>query len=321
MRESRRPARWLMCALLITVLPSFSIAMPAGAAGNAELSQQIISNPVPGYVPIANSSLQSEVNYLNQIEQSAIGPAGGKASAAADGWHDPSAKLGIAIILDAFNYPQGVNFDLAKNSAAAGLSFCDAGTSAVPVSDTPIAGIPDSHLVMCQKLASGAQPMVAAWGKANVLGMVVTSVAAMSPDKLASIATQQYNAMSSLNTAVGSGSNTGLILGLVAAGVVVLAVVAAIVLVVRARRRSAADQLQLAVYRAAMPGPVIANDTSAEGAVSSPPEDPPAGWYEDPANLSGRRYWTGSDWGPAEEQAEPVPQALVTDPDEMTTSD
>jgi hypothetical protein len=237
MSASRWSTRCLVRGLVVALAMSICVATPAGAVGDAQLSQQIIRNPVPGFQPIPTPNLQSRVNYLSQLEQSAIGPFGGKASIAANGWFNPSTKSGIEIILVAFSYPHASDHDLRGNAASAGLSFCAAGTASSPMSNTPIPGIPDSHLVQCQRLPSGAQPIVAAWVKANVLGMVVTGSSIMSPAQLTSIAIKQFNAMSSADTQIVGGSDTALIIGLIAAGVVLVGVIVSIVLVVRVRKR------------------------------------------------------------------------------------
>ena len=287
---------------------SMCIAMPAGAVGDAQLSQRIISNPIPGYQPISDAVLQSQVDYLNQLERSAIGPAGGTAAIAANGWRDPSTKTGVAIILVAFAIPHASDADIQKNAAAAGLSFCAAGTAASPVSNSPISGIPNSHLIKCQASPTGGHAMVATWMKANVLGMIVTSLSSMSPARLASVATEQFNAMSSTNTKTGGGTSTALIIGLAVAGVVLVSVIVVVVVVIRARKRSEADALQQASDGLGPEGPEVPVGASFGDGESSPQAGPPAGWYEDPEDSSARRYWTGAAWGPAADQGESTSQ-------------
>jgi hypothetical protein len=290
---------------------SICVATPAGAVGNDQLSKQIISNPVPGYQPVPASGLQSEVNYLNQLEESAIGPMGGKASVAVSGWRGPSNKVGVAIFLIAFSYPHANDHELQGNSASAGLSFC-AAAAEPPASNTPIPGVPDSHLFLCPKLPSGEQSMVATWVKANVLGMVVTSPAVMSANKLTRIAGEQYNAMSSANTQIGGGSNTILKIGLVAGGVVLAGVIVAVLLVMRARKRREARVPLVLSSEPKLGGSVVPLGVSVNGVEGLDQERPAAGWYEDPANSEGRRYWTGSAWGPAGGHTTPTSQTSAS---------
>lgn len=207
-----------------------------------------------------------------------------------NGWNDPSTKQGLAIFLAAFSYKHVQDQDqkLQASSGAAALALCVGASAASPVSNVPIPGIPASHLVKCQKAPTGVLPIVATWVKANVLAMIVTTESVIGPERLTAIAHEQYNAMSSSDTSVTSGSsNTALIVGLIAGGVVLVVVVVLILVVVRRRRRKATDASQ---------------------AMDNLPGDrPPAGWYPDPAHADRQRYWIGTEWGPPDTHPQSTP--------------
>ena len=124
--SSRSNAKWVAQTSLLTVVLSVFLVAPAAAAGNAQLNRQIISNPISGFQQFSTQNLQSEVTYLDQLEKAGIGPHGGTATVAVNGWNDPFTKQGLAIFLAAFSYEHVQDQDqkLQASSGAAALALC-----------------------------------------------------------------------------------------------------------------------------------------------------------------------------------------------------
>ncbi|HEX4082876.1 MAG TPA: DUF2510 domain-containing protein, partial [Acidimicrobiales bacterium] len=140
-------------------------------------------------------------------------------------------------------------------------------------------------LAICS-LPTGQQlpPAVAAFRRANVECLVVTRNVTTST--AIDAAKAQYRALPVGGVAAPS-SDTGVVVGIVvAAAILVILVTLVIVAVVFRRRRRRGAPASPWIYPAA---PVV----------------PAAGWYPDPGNSAGYRYWTGSAWGPAAPQPMP----------------
>jgi uncharacterized protein DUF2510 len=267
-------------------------ALPAGAAGAPSLDQHIVSQTVPGWSKVASSFMQTYVGYINGLEKAAIGPQGGTAITAAEGWHAPSnVHDTVLITLVAFSASGLSESQIAGQARvgaeSAGQSFCTGATGSPAKSDTPLSSIPNSHVIVC-KSVGGVTPVAVVWSKANVLALIETTDRSVVGPRLVQISNNEYRDMSSAATST-STSNVGLIAGLAAVGVVVVAAAITIPLVVSSRRRKAAA-------------------AAAAAAVPTPAGSPPAGWYPDPIDPSRGRYWNGVAWGPSGAEA---PQGAV----------
>jgi hypothetical protein len=277
-----------LCVPLLAVgLLAAPLATDAGATMDPHLEQYIVQNHLRGWVAEPASSMLDLVTYQDRVVDAAIGGAGLTAQGAAKGWHALGLTSNVVIIdltatfrttgdTSVFQVPE-------RTVAVAAETACESATGASPVSIIPIPAVPGSRLATCKTKSGDAfPPTVAAFKRANVLGMVftknVTTVTAVDAVKA------QYRALPSGGVAAAS-SDTGLVVAVVVA-VVVLCGGVVLLVVVRRRRRSE-----------------VAVPWTYPTTVAAPP---PPGWYPDPANPGGSRYWTGGGWGPPAPASPPM---------------
>ena len=275
----------------------FGRAAPTGGVGSGTILDtdgHIVTNPVPGWLPAPPAQVQRVVTLLTRVEGAAVSSFGGSAAVAGRGWQDPRAPRSILLIALVRVSAKGVGAsamdrELVTGAGVAADTFCEGATAKPPVSQNPVASIPDSHHAFCGPAPNGTTPSAVTFAKANVLAVLFNVT--LSADRLDAIATAQYAALPAADLSVSSGSrgskSTVLIIAIV---VLVVAAAAGAGLAIAARRRHKSRQVEsdLGV------GP-------AEGAdlVGEPGREmPPAGMYPDPTGTGRARYWTGREWGP-----------------------
>ena len=271
--------------VLVGVLVVLTVAAPAYALGDAELDRHIVTNPVPGWQAAPPAQVQRVVGLLTRVEGTAVSSFGGSAAVAGRGWQDPRAPRSILLITLVRVSAKGVGVaamdrELVTGAAVAADTFCEGATAKPPVSQNPIASIPDSHHAFCGPAPNGTTPSAVTFAKANVLAVLFN--VALSADRLDAIATAQYATLPA-----GDLSVTSLREAADAGG----AAVAGAGLAIAARRR---QHKRRQVESDLAVGP-------AEGAdlVGEPGRElPPAGMYPDPTGTGRARYWTGREWGP-----------------------
>ena len=281
--------------VLVGVLVVLTVAAPAYALGDAELDRHIVTNPVPGWQAAPPAQVQRVVGLLTRVEGTAVSSFGGSAAVAGRGWQDPRAPRSILLITLVRVSAKGVGVaamdrELVTGAAVAADTFCEGATAKPPVSQNPIASIPDSHHAFCGPAPNGTTPSAVTFAKANVLAVLFN--VALSADRLDAIATAQYATLPAGDLSVSSGSrgNKSIVL-IIAIVVLVVAAVAGAGLAIAARRR---QHKRRQVESDLAVGP-------AEGAdlVGEPGRElPPAGMYPDPTGTGRARYWTGREWGP-----------------------
>ncbi|HEY3842991.1 MAG TPA: DUF2510 domain-containing protein [Acidimicrobiales bacterium] len=286
-----------MGAGLIAVLVPIGWAMPAGAAGSPALDQKILPSPISGWPTMAPSYLDNYVTYINALEQAAVGPGGGTAVTAAEGWRSPASAQNFVLITlvritDASLTTIQSDQQLQQAARAAAASFCTGATGSAAKSVVSLVGIPHSYMVTCRSEADGRVPSAITWSTSNVLAIVASAQGAVGGPQLDQIAVRQYGAMSPAPS--GGGSSAGLDVGLgVGALIIALSVVAA---VRRARRHSAVAAALLAANEEGLVPVTPAVNPAAAGLLQEISATPQAGWYADPLDSSKRRYWTGTEW-------------------------
>jgi hypothetical protein len=307
-----RAVVWVLGALTLAIGLT---ATQAGAVGDQSLDQVILVNPLPGWQHLSAAVLSSASERLSSIEQSVIGPMGGRDAVAAEGWSDPSWSASITVFLVALAgrsgslFQSSVDSQLIVGANAAALNACASAVGRSPDFNTPVLGVPNSHLAECSSPNTGHTLLVAAWPRANVLAMVVASGVGSKGFTLAptvsSLVAGQYGEMSAGDTVVpeppsvatprapvSTGGHVALIvLGITLA--LIVGLVAGLCLAHIRRRRSPSLMAASGVEargHAFIPG--YPADTSSLG-------NPPAGWYPDPSVPDRRRFWTGQRWGPA----------------------
>jgi hypothetical protein len=288
-----------VCALVaVLVLPT----VQASAAGNAALDGHIISDPFAGGVAISSADLTTLANRLQSVESSVTSGSDAKAAVAAEGWHRPSSgNLQLIVALIAISDPTLSSSSLITQAGLAARSaastVCSGATGDLPASDEPVSPIPNSHYVVCKPSSTGVTAVAISTSRSNVFALIFSTEATVTRSQLTAIALRQYDAMSTDETSTSGGSGTWLVVGIIA-GVVVLLVAAAVLLTHRRRLKSRLAETSAAPW----PSGVGQGVPAPEGSPTT--GSPPAGWYADPANPQGRRYWTGAQWGPPEAPAE-----------------
>jgi hypothetical protein len=286
-------------AALIGVVVPIALVVPAGAAGNPALDQKILSAPISGWPTMATSYLDNYVTYINALEQAAVGPGGGAAVTAAEGWRSPSSATDFVLvtlvrITDARLTSTQSDQQLQQAARAAAASFCPGATGSVAKSVVTLVAIQHSYRVTCRPEADGRVPSAITWSSSNVLAIVASAQGAVGGPQLDQIAVRQYGAMSPTGSGGSGSSGTGLDVGLgVGALIVALSVVAA---VARARRRAAITAALLVANEEGLVPVTPTVNPAAAGLLQEISATPQAGWYADPLDASKRRYWTGSGW-------------------------
>ncbi len=284
-------------AALVALMVPIALALPAGAAGYPALDQKILTAPISGWPTLAPSYLDNYVTYINALEQAAVGPGGGTAVTAAEGWRSPtSAKDFVLVTLvritDARLTTTQSDQQLQQAARAAAASFCTGATGSAPKSVVSLVAIPRSYMVTCRPEADGRVPSAITWSRSNVLAIVASAQGAVGGPQLDQVAVRQYGAMSPATS--GGGSSDGLYVGLGAGALIVaLSVVAA---VMRARRRSAVTAALLVANDEGLVPVIPPVNPAGASLLQEISATPQAGWYADPLDASKRRYWTGTGW-------------------------
>jgi hypothetical protein len=281
-------------------LTTLLVATSAAAVGNAALDHYIVSDPNSGWLPVPTNSLNSYVNSIQRVEAAALTNTGYTTVIAAEGWHDPKSDKHLAIVtlIGITNNGSGSSSQnqAAIAAAASGAAPVCGATEAPPLTDQPLSSIPDSHQVVCNAVL-GETVSALIFPKANVLAFVFSDTLGLS--RLDAIAQDQYRALPSTDYAVTTGSSS--IAWAIETGVgaligVVLIAGAVVWWRIRRKRLSFATAHPLLGY--GMSADYTLHPGETQSTEPSMPTAPPAGWYPDPADMSAKRYWTGTEWGP-----------------------
>jgi hypothetical protein len=227
----------------ITLIGSLMIGVSAiGAAQNAGLSAQIISDPMANGVSFPSQQEAATATALMQAEGTVAQQYGFRVTVAAAGWHQQSStKEFTNVDLIGFSLPSATSSpsDMASfvqsASSSASSTICPGATGEPDVTNTPIAAIPDSHQVRCSPVA-GRTVVAVVFAKENVLVLMGSTVSTQL--QLAAIALQQYHKLASTPVAVPAAASHAWVWVLVALGAV-LVVAAATVVAVRTHRKIA----------------------------------------------------------------------------------
>ena len=183
-------------------------ALPSGAAGDAGLSQHIISNPVPGWSAVPPSQLNSLVSDLNRAENAGISRYGGHATSAALGWRPANGGTGLIVSLIAFVFKGFSGSQVAQQGHLAAktgaVSFCKGATGTGPRTNGSVSSIPGSHIVTCATV-KGVVPEAVTFTRANVLAIIESTRADTSSRKLVAVARKQYQALPTTTSPVSGG--------------------------------------------------------------------------------------------------------------------
>jgi hypothetical protein len=217
------------CLAALVVAGSLGVGFPAGAAGDAGLTQHIIANPVPGWKSESAASLDRFVTYINGLESSTIGPEGGTAVTAAQGWHSPSGPANyvlVALVALTFNGQSRAAVQTKAKAAviSALASLCAGAPNQSSVQTASVASVPGSHQVTCTLGRNEPSPDAVGWSRSNAVALVVSVEGALTTAQLSAIALSQYNVMPSGGFAITTGHSTswvkvvGLVFVVLAAG-------------------------------------------------------------------------------------------------------
>ena len=270
-----------------------SLATVAGAAGAPQLDRYIVPNHLRGWVPVPEATVENLVTTVTSTVNPSLHKANLTAQAAGEGWHaiDAEGNLKLDYLMGVYRTTGSTApYTVPEYTVTVAVeTACETATEHPPVTVEAIRGIPGGRLAICSQ-PTGEQfpPAVAGFRRANVQCLVVTrNVTTLTA---VDTAKAQYQALPVDGVAAPS-SDSGVVVGIVVAAAIVV-IVAIVVVILRRRRR-----------RRAPAAPWI---------YPTAPVAPAAGWYPDPGNPAGYRYWTGSAWGPAAPQ--PTPSGMVPAP-------
>jgi hypothetical protein len=189
-----RGISWILGSCVLAA--SLTVAsVPAGAAGNPELSARIIVNPVPGW-PVSQSASVTATAALQKEMKGTY--KGGTIATAVQDWLEPTNPTGFAaasVSLTAYLDPySSLDKQLLKSIPSYARITCPGLSGKPAVSTTKVPSIPGGLLTVCTKTTVGTNTAdVVTFAKHNVFALV--SLISPVPGGVVAMAHREYAAL------------------------------------------------------------------------------------------------------------------------------